>query len=663
MKDKFYHKDKFLQSYSHFFENITELAHEKEEILSQNKKEEFQKNINAHLFFGVHKNGDKYIFREWAPNATAIYLLCDANNWQKDENYRFMNIGNGNWQCEIPDKNISHKSLYKLLMEWQGGYGERVSAWSKRAVQDEDTKIFNSQIWIPQEPHSWKSPAPKWPQTPLIYETHVGMALEDGKVGSFQEFREHILPIIEKSGYNVIQLMAIQEHPYYGSFGYHVSSLFAVSSRFGTPEDLKELIDDAHGRGISVVMDIVHSHAVKNEIEGIAKYDGSEYQFFHQGERGEHPAWDSRCYDYGKTDVVSFLLSNVKFWIEEYKFDGFRFDGVTSMIFKDHGLGRNFLNYDDYFGDNIDTEALAYLQLMNKLVKQINPNVITIAEEMSGFPGLCVSAENGGIGFDYRMAMGIPDYWIDTIKNHSDQNWHVGDMFHRLTDKRDDEKVVSYAESHDQALVGDKTIIFRLLDADMYWHMNTQYRNLKIDRGIALHKMIRLATLSTAGNAYLNFMGNEFGHPEWIDFPREGNNWSYHYARRQWNLAFDENLRYKFLYHFDNKMIKLAKEFEIFSNKIEYKFDNPSDQVLGFARGKLFFAFNFSPDNSYQDYGFQVAEASKYKIVLNSDNKEFDGFARIDNSIDYQTVKTENAHQLRLYLPARTAIVLQKLND
>ena len=657
---EFIRNDEFLLPYKNKIIQTISLSLQSEGYFVENKSQILKDKINGYLFYGIHPNQDRFIIREWILNASAVFLLCDSNNWSKNNDYLFKNIGEGNWEIDVSRMILKHGDFYKLLVEWQGGSGERIPAWAKRVVQDNVSRLFSAQVWFPEHQHQWRNPNPVRPQSALIYEAHIGMAQEDGKVGSYSEFQKFILPKIHKAGYTILQLMAIQEHPYYGSFGYHVSSFFAASSRFGTPEELKELIDEAHGLGIMVIMDVVHSHAVKNEVEGISKYDGTEFQFFHKGDRGNHPAWDSRCFDYGKPQVLNFLLSNCKFWLEEYHFDGFRFDGVTSMIFKDHGLGRNFMTYDDYFNDNLDQDAIVYLRLANKLIHQINPNAITIAEDMSGFPGMGVSVGNGGVGFDFRMAMGIPDYWIGIIKDMKDEDWNVGDMFHRLTDKRSDEKVVSYAESHDQALVGDQTIIFRLIGAEMYWHMDVLQRNLIVDRGIALHKMIRLVTLATSGGAYLNFMGNEFGHPEWIDFPRKGNNWSYHYARRQWSLEDSVDLRYRFLTQFDKDMIELVKSNQIMNFPFNHVSINSNDQVMAFSRGKLFFVFNFNPEKSFSDYGFKVSEKGEWEIVLNTDNAVYDGFNRIDESINYSTVLINSEWYLKVYIPARTALVFSE---
>ena len=459
--------------------------------------------------------------------------------------------------------------------------------------------------------------------------------------------------------------MAIQEHPYYGSFGYHVSSFFAASSRFGTPDELKALIDAAHEMGIAVIMDIVHSHAVKNEVEGLGNFAGDPNQYFYPGARREHPAWDSLCFDYGKNEVIHFLLSNCKYWLEEYKFDGFRFDGVTSMLYYSHGLGEAFCNYGDYFNGHQDDNAICYLTLANEVIHQVNPKAITIAEEVSGMPGLAAKVEDGGYGFDYRMAMNIPDYWIKTIKEKIDEDWKPSSMFWEVTNRRQDEKTISYAESHDQALVGDKTIIFRLIDADMYWHMQKGDENYVVNRGIALHKMIRLLTSSTINGGYLNFMGNEFGHPEWIDFPREGNGWSCKYARRQWDLVDNKNLTYHYMGDFDKEMLKVLKSVKDFqATPVQEIWHNDGDQVLAYERKDLICVFNFNPKQSFTDYGFLVTPGA-YEVILNTDDVAFGGNGLADDSVVHFTItdplyKKEKKEWLKLYIPARTAVVLRK---
>jgi 1,4-alpha-glucan branching enzyme len=663
---KLIQEDPWLKPYSNAIEGRHNFVVEKEKEITQNGVQSLSDFSSGYLYFGLHRRQNGWVFCEWAPNATAVYLIGTFNNWEKNANYRLSKTENGNWEIHLPEDSIHHRDLYKLLVEWEGGYGERIPAWCRRVVQDEQTKIFSAEVWDPEKSYTFENENFN-PQTSplLIYECHTGMASQDEKIGTYEEFRKNILPRIVGDGYNAIQIMAIQEHPYYGSFGYHVSSFFAASSRFGTPDELKRLIDDAHGMGIAVIMDLVHSHAVKNEAEGLGRFDGSDYQYFHTGARREHPTWDSLCFDYGKNEVLHFLLSNCKFWLEEYRFDGFRFDGVTSMLYYSHGIGEDFTNYGDYYNGRQDGDAIAYLTLANKLIHEVNPKAITIAEEVSGMPGLATKVENGGYGFDYRMAMNIPDFWIKTLKEKKDEDWRPSAIWWETTNRRKEEKTISYAESHDQALVGDKTIIFWLMDAEMYWHMQVGDPNLKVERGMALHKMIRLITATTINGGYLNFMGNEFGHPEWIDFPREGNGWSYKYARRQWDLVDNPNLKYHLLGDFDREMLRLicsVKDFQ--ATSIQKIGDNDRDQILAYMRKDLVFVFNFNPVQSFTDYGF-LAPDGKYKVALNTDDTQFGGNGLNDNTIEHFTqpdklYENEKKGWLQLYIPARSAIVLRK---
>ena len=615
---------------------------------------------NSYLYYGLHRTNEGWVFREWAPNATAIYLLGEFNDWRKHPDYVLTKVGDGNWEIKLPLGALVHEMLYRLLVEWNGGSGERLPSHVRRVIQDEYTKIYSAQVWDPLNPYQMRHERPKRTDYPLIYEAHIGMSTEHRRVSTFTEFRLFVLPRIVDLGYNTIQLMAVQEHPYYGSFGYQVANFFAVSSRFGTPDELKALIDAAHSMGIRVIMDIVHSHAVNNEEEGLSRFDGSYDQYFYPGDRGYHPLWGSRCFDYGKHEVLNFLLSNCKYWLEEFRFDGYRFDGITSMLYWDHGINKDFTEYSLYYDGNQDESAITYLALANRVIHQVDPEAITIAEDMSGMPGVASPIEDGGMGFDYRMNMGTPDYWIKLLKEKRDEEWHVGDLFYELTNKREEEHTISYAESHDQALVGDKTIFFRLVDKAIYSSMGVFDKNVIIDRGMSLHKMIRLVTIGTAADGYLNFMGNEWGHPEWIDFPREGNGWSYDHARRLWSLVDDENLRFRFLNMFDKAMIQMVNDTGVFHWRPEPLVRDNERQVLIFTRGDYLFVFNFNPEKSFPDYVFD-APSGKYTMVLNTDNKNFDGVGRIDEEVEHFTrYVSPGRGQLSLYVPARTGFVLRR---
>ncbi|TGD78775.1 alpha amylase C-terminal domain-containing protein [Hymenobacter wooponensis] len=627
----------------------------------------------AHQRLGLNYDARRkgYWFREWAPAAEAIYLIGDFNGWDRQAT-PLTRGADGVWEVFLADKEyqnrLTHHSLFKVHVVTSKGGKDRLPATLRRAVQNPETHDFAGQVWRPETQFEWtdqKFRIPNCVREPFIYEAHVGMATEEGRIGTYLEFAEHILPRIQAEGYNCLQLMAIMEHPYYGSFGYHVANFFAVSSRFGTPEELKHLINEAHRRGIAVLLDVVHSHAVKNEAEGLADFDGSGGQYFHPGERGSHPGWDSKLFDYGKPEVQQFLLSNVRYWLEEFHFDGFRFDGITSMLYHHHGEGVAFGSYDQYFGTDADDDAILYLQLVTTLVRELKRSAILIAEDMSGMPGLCRPIEEGGIGFDYRLGMGIPDYWIKLLKHTRDEEWNLHDLWHVLTNRRLGEKTVAYAESHDQALVGDKTLAHWLLDKAIYEHMHKDDPDPIAARGIALHKLIRLVTLSLGGEAYLNFIGNEFGHPEWVDFPRQGNDWSYHFARRQWSLADNPDLKFQYLLRFDQEMIKVAKSSRLLSPTAagiarELNIDT-NNQVLIFERGNLLFVFSFHVDRSVPDYRFYVPLAGRYRILLNSDDTQFGGFGRIDNTVTYETFEEDGVNKLSLYVTSRTALVLTRM--
>ncbi|MDR1894527.1 MAG: alpha amylase C-terminal domain-containing protein [Spirochaetales bacterium] len=618
----------------------------------------------GHLYYGLHKReGEAWVFREWLPHAREVFLFGDFSGWRLTGEGRLSRINAyGDWELTLPLSRLEHGQHYRLLVRWDSGEGERIPAFARRVVQDSGTKIFSAQVWDPP-PYPWQSGflgARNLP--PLVYEAHVGMAQERPGVGTFEEFRLNILPRIAAQGYNTLQFMALMEHPYYGSFGYQVSSFFALSSRFGTPEEFKALVEECHRLGLAVVMDLVHSHGVKNEVEGLSRQDGSPYQYFHDGPRGTHAAWDSRCFDYSKDGVLNFLLSNCAFWLDEYHLDGFRFDGVTSMFYRDHGLGVNFDHYDKYFSGNTDEDAFLYLSLANRLVHLINPQGVCIAEDMSGMPGLAKPQEEGGCGFDYRLAMGIPDFWIKLTKEKRDEDWSPEEIWGALNNRRFAEGHIGYAESHDQALVGDKTLIFRMIDAEMYTHMSLDTPSLRVDRGMALYKIIYLLTFSLGGDGFLCFMGNEFGHPEWIDFPREGNGWSYYYARRQWSLADNPRLRYRALNDFNRALLSACRSSltERFAGLI---LAHREDQVLAYRRGELVYVINLNPHVSFTHYGIKTGPGN-FELVLCTDWGEFNGFGRIPGELTLKAAPDgDGQYWLNLYLPTRSGLVLRRQED
>ena len=614
---------------------------------------------NAHLYFGFHHVDGGWYYREWAPSAYQLYLEGDFNGWNQTS-HPLTNLGNGSWELYLPGDNALWDGCkVKTVVDANLTRTEHIPLYARRVVQNKQTITFECEVVDDRKTFPWTDKDFVGEDELYIYEAHVGMAQEEGKVSSYREFADYILPRIHKAGYNTVQLMAIMEHPYYGSFGYQVSNFFAASSWFGRPEELKYLVNKAHAMGIRVLLDVVHSHAVKNTAEGINMFDGTTWQFFHDGPKGDHPAWGTKCFDYGKTGVIHFLLSNLKFWMTEYHFDGFRFDGVTSMLYHDHALGTDFTSDGKYFSYNTDTDAVTYLQLANELIRQVNPKAITIAEDMSGMPGMCLPIADGGIGFDYRLGMGLPDMWVKAVKIQ-DEFWDINQMWGSMCLRRPGEKTVAYVESHDQALVGDQTMIFRLAGANMYTDMNKDCHNPVIDRAIALHKMIRLFTLSGGGEAYLNFMGNEFGHPEWIDFPREGNGWSFHYCRRQWSLKDNGMLKYQWLGDFDEDMVHLTKENRIFDQRMaDLLLMKAPEQTLAYYRHGLVFVFNFHFGNSLNNVLVPVRQPGEYTVVLSTDDEKYGGFGNVAKKT-YATKRFDGRDYIELYIPARTGFVLKE---
>ena len=602
----------------------------------ENKKKQLLPNggtladfANGSEYFGFHKTSDGWYYREWAPAADKLWLTGEFCNWDRFA-YPMTKLENGVFELFLPGTDTLRDGMFVMtVVEHKGQILERIPLYARRVVQNPENRSWSAVISDPETEFKWtdKSFVPK--KKLFIYECHIGMAQEEGKVGSYEEFRVNVLPRIKALGYNTIQIMAIMEHPYYASFGYQVSNFFAASSWFGKPEDLKRLVDTAHKMGIAVLLDVVHSHASANTREGLNEFDGTSYQFFHEGGKGDHSAWGTKCFNYDKNEVIHFLLSNLKFWQTEYHFDGFRFDGITSMLYHDHGLGTAFTDNGKYFSMNTDVEAITYLQLATEMVRQVNPNAILIAEDMSAMPGMCLPIADGGIGFDYRLAMGEPDLWIRLLKNVADEWWDLNKIYYELANRRPNEKVIGYCESHDQALVGDKTIMFRLCDQEMYWSMDAGNQNPIIERGMAIHKMLRLITMSLGGEGYLTFMGNEFGHPEWIDFPREGNGWSYHYCRRQWSLADNPDLKYQYLHAFEKAMVEMAKRQRVIGSQDKQLLLENTDKILVYKKGGAIFAFNFHPVNSYDGYFVKMPEIGEYEVLFSSDDYRFGGHGRV----------------------------------
>lgn len=490
------------------------------------------------------------------------------------------------------------------------------------------------------------------------------MAGKESRIHTYNEFTDNVLPLIKSKGYNVVQLMGVMEHSYYASCGYQVTSYFAPSSRFGTPEDLKRLIDTAHSMGLYVFLDTVHSHSSQNIGEGLNRFDGTDTQYFHYGRRGIHPIWNSRLFDYSNIEVKRFLLSNLRYYIEVFHFDGFRFDGVGSMIYNNQGVDTKFDNMDVYFNENIvDSDAVTYLYLANYVVHKYDMFAITTAEDVSGMIGIARSIDDGGFGFDFRLNMGGADLWVKTLELPSYESWDLHDIAYRLNERPPHEKTIGYTECHDQPY----PIAYRLLGFGKNDSRMSFLAPLsdQVEFAISVLKLIRLLTFSIAGEAYLNFMGNEFGHPGKIEFPSEKNGDSFEFCRRDFQLATDEMTRYSSLARFDHDMLQLERQFKFLNCGDDgYLYADKQNRIVGFEKGNLFLVFNFHRNKLFDSYFFGVRNGGKYRIVFSTDNQSYDGRGRIavGNEISANEEEWNNQkYKLDLAIPPLCALVLQNI--
>ena len=637
----------------------------------KNKEKSLENIAKSYKSMGINlmPNGDiKY--REYAPGAKGISLFGEFNNWNKEQFWAKKDKF-GFWELIIPNENgapkIQHGQIVKVNVVLEdGNWMERNPIWSHYLIQNKESIILENIFWNPEIKYKWKYPQKhiKKPESLRIYEVHIGLSSFDPKINSYKEFADTILPRVKKTGYTAIQFMAIMEHAEYASFGYHVNYLFAISSRFGTPEEFMYLIDKCHENGLFVIMDIIHSHASPNVNDGFNYWDGTDHLYFHGGNLGNHVQWNSKLYNYSSYETLRLLLSNCAYYIKEYRIDGFRFDCVTSMLYSHHGIDYNFTgNYKEYFNEFFNLESSVYLMLANSLIHKLNPEAITIAEDFSGTPGLCRPVEEGGLGFDYKLNMKICDKWKQYLLYKKDEEWNIEDIIYTLKNRRYKEKNISYCESHDQSFVGNCSLSSLLFSSERFWNMsNNSPETPVIGRGISLHKMIRLLTFALGGEGYLSFMGNEFGCPDSLDFPKKENRFSYSHSRRRWDLCDNKDLRYRFLYKWEIIMNILEEIFHFIESEEEYiSTKHEDDKVIVFEKGVLLFIFNFHPVKDFQDYQIGTKWGTPHKIILDSDEKRFMGKGRLNHTSSYSTVKKSfknRPYNMKLDMPSRTCMIL-----
>ena len=614
---------------------------------------------NGYHYFGFHRTDEGWAFREWLPGADAVWLTGDFNNWQRYA-CPLIPIGNGVWEVRLRGQDaLKHGQMVKLIVGRQGASFERVPAYIHRCVKDHIGGALCGEIWMPGQPFQWTDGdffRFKRPRSPMIYEAHVGMAQEHGRVGSFREFADETLGWVQYAGYNTVLLMAVQEDPDYASMGRRVANFFAPSHRFGTPEDLKYLVNKAHELDISVLMEVCCCWASPNVGEGLSQQDGTDWQYFLTGPRGWHPKHGTRLFDYGRDDVLHFLLSNLKYWMEEYHFDGFRFDGVTSMLYENHGMSA-FDRPDAYFSMNTNVDARIFLMLANELIHGFNDKAMTIAEEDSGFPGMCLPLEYGGVGFDYRQDEGVQALWAALIRDQRQQDWDMSRLWATLTAGRPGEMRLCSPEPRERSLMA------RMAGEALETGMGKEDKDPEVDRAADMQKAIRLLTCALSGNGFLTFMGNEFGHPDRVDFPRAENRFSGLNARRRWSLVNDWSLKYEWLANFDRAMTFLFNRFAIHcAGDPERLLIDDEKKLIAFSRGGMLFVFNLHPTQDARRV-FINAGSGAYRAALTTDEWPFGGRERVSKEAAFRTSDAPGGTGFFIDLPCRFGAVFERLEE
>ncbi|CED82984.1 1,4-alpha-glucan branching enzyme/starch branching enzyme II [Phaffia rhodozyma] len=553
---------------------------------------------SGYLKMGLVLHDDNSItYTEWAEGIIEASLIGDFNAFNPSAHLLKHEIdehtGSSYWTIHLPvmengQPQIPLGSEVKIRITLPSGESlDRFPAWVLRATQSQNPPEVLFRARIERLPPIYNGARPLAPRTPKIYEAHIGAATsKPHAIGTFEEFEKNVLWRVKAGGYNTLQLMGIMEHPYYASYGYQVSSFFAVSSRFGSIASLTSLIDAAHKQGIRVILDVVHGHSCTNDMESLNMFNGTRGMYFSEDSKGDHPIWGTAV---------------------NQSWTG---------------------NYGQYFSSDTDHAGVEYFMLANHIIKTLFPFVTTIAEDTAGFPTLALSTDIGGLGFDYRLTLGPAYHLFHLLKTEPDDaNWSVRDIVASLGNRRLQlgEKTIAFVESHDQCIEGGKTMSQWLFDDEIYTQMSVfQTPTPKVERAMALHKMLRLMVFAFAGEGYMNFMGNEFGHPEWLVFPSVQNGFHTTHCRRQWDLAdFSRDLRYRDLARFDREMLEAEERGQWGSAELGHVWTQDEDsRLVVFTRANHLFIFNWNTKLPAKDDNLPIPEPwaleGQYRIELST---------------------------------------------
>ena len=600
-------------------------------------------NYRAYEFLGCHFNAKagEATFRTWAPNAQAIHLVGDFNNWQEGKTPMIRISDSGIWEVVVTGVSVEQRYKFSIV----ASNGERIlkaDPFAFHSETDEKTASIICDLgtykWGDQ---TWQKAKEDLFDKPVnIYELHLGswQRGENGEILTYAQIAMRLIPYIKEMHYTHIELMPVMEHPYGGSWGYQVCGFYAPTSRYGTPHDLMRFIDLCHQSGIGVILDWVPAHFPK-DAHGLYEFDGTPLYECQGDDRKEHPEWGTRCFDYGRTEVQSFLVSNAVFWLDIYHADGLRVDAVSSMLYLDYGRkpGQWFPNTQ---GNNKNLDAVSFLQKLNLAVFKYHPYTMMIAEESTAWPMVTKPPQDGGLGFNFKWNMG----WMnDMLEYITIDPLFRKDVHNKLTFSF----YYAFSEnfilpiSHDEVVHGKKSLLDK-----MPGNYEMKFAGLRAFLGYMM----------THPGKKLTFMGTEFG------------------QFKEW--AYDDSLDWHLLeYEQHKKMhnyVKALNKFYLDTPalwEIDYSWDGFSwisdsdsmQNIIVFTRTnedgeRIISLINFAPVKR-DDYRIGVPEAGIYEEAFNSDAVEFGGEGNTNNNLQTEEIDMHGFKQsLNLTVPPMSAI-------
>ena len=597
-------------------------------LFGQGTHYDLYKKMGSHLVTDGRRKGA--YFAVWAPNAKSVSVVGDFNNWDKDKNPMVREEPLGIYTCFI--QGIEEDMIYKYCIETKTGdflykadpfanYAE-VRPGTASKVHDISNIKWSDSAWM-EKRASWNMD-----ENPMsIYEVHIGSwkqhpGEEEERFYNYREFAVEAVKYMKEMGYTHIELMGIAEHPYDGSWGYQVTGYFAPTSRYGTPEDFAYMINYFHRNKIGVILDWVPAHFPR-DAHGLADFDGTAVYEYADPRKGEHPDWGTKIFDYGKSEVKNFLISKALFWMEYFHVDGLRVDAVASMLYLDYGKQDGQWVANKY-GGNQNLEAIEFFKHLNSVVLGRNPGAVMIAEESTAWPKVTGKPEEDGLGFSLKWNMGWMHDFLEYMKL---------DPYFRKEHHNQMTFAMTYAYSEKYVLV---------LSHDEVVHLKCSMLNKMPGLGFDKYANLKVGYAFMMGHPgkKLLFMGQDFAQlREWSE-------------ERELDWYLLEEPEHQYLQAFTRDLLKLYKKNKAMyeQDTVGYGFEwvNANDgyrSIFSFIRHSknnkknLLFVCNFTP-MEWADYRVGVPRRKQYKLILNSDEKQYGGKGE-ERPLVYKAVKQE----------------------